>query len=93
MKSGVQPWMGWAAKAGCEAFGEPSALRSVATPEANNPAASGSARTIFTSGIAAFRALPAPVRKSSISRSLLSYRDTGLCHGKYLRYRSQSPSA
>ena len=60
MKSGVQPWMGWAAKAGCEAFGEPSALRSVATPEANRPAASGSANTIFTSGIDALRAFPAP---------------------------------
>ena len=79
MKSGVQPWMGCAAKAGCEALGDPSGLRSVATPEASNPAASGSASTIFTSGIAAFRALPAPVRKSSISRSLLSRIATQVC--------------
>ena len=69
----------WLISTQLSTFGDPSALRSVATPDASRPAASGSASTIFTSGIAAFRALPAPVRKSSISRSLLSRIATQVC--------------
>ena len=46
--------------AGCEPFGAPVGLRSVFVPDAMSPAASGSRRTIFTSGRAAFRTLPTP---------------------------------
>ena len=60
IKSGVQPWMGWGAKAGWEATGEPSGLRSVAMPDLSRPASAGSARTILMSGRAALIALPAP---------------------------------
>jgi len=60
MKSGVQPWMGCGSKAGCEQAGLPSALRFVGIPDASSPAASGSAKMIFTLGRANLRCLPAP---------------------------------
>ncbi|VEU38879.1 unnamed protein product [Pseudo-nitzschia multistriata] len=50
MKSGVQPCTGWAAKAGWDPSGDPSALRSVGIPESTRAAAAGSARTILVSG-------------------------------------------
>lgn len=82
MKSGVQPWIGCAANAGWLVAGEPSALRScrsvgghtlferrtVLMPEASKPAASGSASTIFTSGMASLRAFPAPWKVPEMGR-------------------------
>ena len=60
MKSGVQPWMGCAANAGCDPLGAPVGLRSVTVPDAMRPAASGSRRTIFVSGLAALMTRPTP---------------------------------
>ena len=60
MKSGVHPWIGCGAKAGCDSAGEPSALRVCSVPDLRSPAGSGSPRMILRSGSAAFSALPAP---------------------------------
>mmetsp|Transcript_1213 Transcript_1213/g.3073 ORF Transcript_1213/g.3073 Transcript_1213/m.3073 type:complete len:232 (+) Transcript_1213:125-820(+) len=60
MKSGVQPWTGWAAKAGWDPSGDPSSLRLVAIPESIRAATAGSASTILVSGECSLRYLPVP---------------------------------
>jgi hypothetical protein len=60
MKSGVQPWTGCGVNAGCDPTGAPDGFLSVFVPDANNGAADGSNKQIFTSGLFAFNAFATP---------------------------------
>ena len=60
MKSGVHPWTGCGVNAGCDATGAPDGFLSVFVPDANNGAADGSNKQIFTSGLFAYNAFETP---------------------------------